>query len=229
METVTLNDPKIRIPVRRNARARRISLRISRTDGGIRITMPPKVPLAEAAAFAQFRAGWIARQLDQVTPRMALAVGETVLFRGEPHVIVESDHKAVAAQDKQLLVPSSGKSAGAMIRAFFKTEARSAFAHASDRYAAELGQRYNRLSLRDTRSRWGSCTSEGNLMYSWRLIMAPPSVLHYVAAHEVVHLRHMDHSPAFWRVVAQICPGWERERLWLRQNGTQLHAVDFGD
>ena len=90
-----------------------------------------------------------------------------------------------------------------------------------------LGRKVARLTLRDTRSRWGSCSHEGALMYSWRLIMAPPSVLRYVAAHECAHLVEMNHSPAFWAVVSRLYPGWQRERAWLHAEGAQLHGYRF--
>jgi len=90
-----------------------------------------------------------------------------------------------------------------------------------------LGRSYARLSLRDTRSRWGSCTSDGGLMYSWRLIMAPPEVLDYVAAHEVAHLAQMNHSPAFWAEVTKIYGDYAAPRNWLRANGSTLHRYKF--
>ena len=110
-----------------------------------------------------------------------------------------------------------------------KLRARDVLAEASDRYAVMVGQSYSRLSIRDTRSRWGSCSSEGVLMYSWRLIMAPPEVLDYVAAHEVAHLVEMNHSAAFWAMVERICPDYDVHRAWLRKNGDVLHRVNFGD
>ena len=102
-------------------------------------------------------------------------------------------------------------------------------AEASDRHARALGRRFTALALRDTRSRWGSCTHEGRLMYSWRLAMAPPEVLDYVAAHEVAHLRHMDHSPRFWAAVAGLMPGYAIHRDWLRRHGADLMAWQFRD
>lgn len=110
---------------------------------------------------------------------------------------------------------------------FLKTQARARLVAASDMYAARLGQPYRRITLRDTRSRWGSCSSQGALMYSWRLILAPPRVLHYVAAHEVAHLSEMNHSPAFWAVVAQLFGPCDAERRWLRQEGAALHRIRF--
>ncbi|RMD90830.1 MAG: M48 family peptidase, partial [Alphaproteobacteria bacterium] len=106
-------------------------------------------------------------------------------------------------------------------------QAREALAAACDRHAARLGRRYGRLSLRDTRSRWGSCSAEGNLNFSWRLVMAPPEVLDYVAAHEVAHLAEMNHSPAFWALVERLFPAHEAPRRWLRENGASLHRYRF--
>ncbi len=105
--------------------------------------------------------------------------------------------------------------------------ARDRLVAACDGHAARLGRGYRSLTLRDTRSRWGSCSAAGGLMFSWRLILAPPEILDYVAAHEVAHLAEMNHSPAFWRVVAGLCPDYARHRAWLRKHGQTLHAYDF--
>ncbi len=93
---------------------------------------------------------------------------------------------------------------------------------------ALVGRPFHRLTLRDTRSRWGSCTVDGGLMYSWRLAMAPPEVLDYVAAHEVAHLVEMNHAPAFWAVVRRLVPDYAPRRAWLKQHGQRLHAYRFG-
>jgi predicted metal-dependent hydrolase len=95
------------------------------------------------------------------------------------------------------------------------------------RHAARLRLPVGRISLRDPRSRWGSCTATGDLMFSWRLVLAPAFVLDYVAAHEVAHLKEMNHSPAFWAVVRRLCPDYEAPREWLRRNGGALHGWDF--
>ncbi|HGG06475.1 MAG TPA: M48 family peptidase, partial [Aliiroseovarius sp.] len=124
---------------------------------------------------------------------------------------------------------SAPEKTGARLAALFKHHARQRLGEASDRYAAALGRPYSGLSLRDTRSRWGSCSAEGRLMYSWRLIMAPPEVLDYVAAHEVAHLAEMNHSPAYWAGLARLMPDYKAPRLWLRKNGADLHAVRFRD
>ena len=106
-------------------------------------------------------------------------------------------------------------------------QARDRLVAASDGYAAALGRPYARITLRDTRSRWGSCTSDGGLMYSWRLILAPPEILDYVAAHEVAHLKEMNHSSAFWAVATQLYGPSDEARHWLRNAGSELHRYRF--
>ena len=95
-------------------------------------------------------------------------------------------------------------------------------------HAARLGRRFGRVTLRDTRGRWGSCSAAGDLMFSWRLILAPDAVLDYVAAHEVAHLAEMNHSPRFWATLAGLTPEYAAPRDWLRRNGAGLMAYDFG-
>ncbi|HHL21369.1 MAG TPA: M48 family peptidase, partial [Aliiroseovarius sp.] len=115
----------------------------------------------------------------------------------------------------------------ARVAALFKQEARARLSAATARHGAALGRAPAALTLRDTRSRWGSCSAEGRLMFSWRLVMAPPEVLDYVAAHEVAHLAEMNHSRAFWDQVERLMPGYQPHRLWLRKNGALLHAYQF--
>jgi predicted metal-dependent hydrolase len=109
------------------------------------------------------------------------------------------------------------------VRDFLKREAKRDLDAASRRYAAQLGVAIKRISIRDQSSRWGSCTAAGVLSYSWRLILSPPHVLEYLAAHEVAHLVEMNHSRRFWSVVTRICPDWERAKAWLNTQGTALH------
>ena len=136
--------------------------------------------------------------------------------------------RGVQRLDDSLLVGGDAATLAPRLQAWLKTLARERLAAASDRHAAALGRNVTQISLRDARSRWGSCTAKGRLMYSWRLILAPPEVLDYVAAHEVAHLVQMNHSDAFWAVVERLYPGWQRQRDWLRGGeGQALHAWDF--
>lgn len=224
MQTLTLGAPPVTLRLRRSARARRMTLRVSRLDGAVTLTLPTGVALAAGRAFAEDRLDWIRAQLAQVAPPRTLDQG--VPFQGETLRLQPADLRAPRREGAVLLVPR-GRPATA--RVWLREQARAVLAEASTRYAAQIGRGYTRLSLRDTRSRWGSCSSQGALMYNWRLVMAPPHVADYVAAHEVAHLRHMDHSPAFWAVVAGLRPDWKRSRGWLRDHGATLHRVDFGD
>jgi len=126
-----------------------------------------------------------------------------------------------------LWLPADGRPAGPRLAAFLKATARDRLAALCDSHAAVLGKQFGRITLRDTRSRWGSCSSQGDLMFSWRIAMAPPEVIDYLAAHEVAHLARMDHSPAFWTIVARLCPGHAAARAWLRREGDRLQRVKF--
>jgi len=126
-----------------------------------------------------------------------------------------------------LYVPKAPERQGPSVVALLKTQARVALRHAIARYAQAIEKTPGKLTLRDTRSRWGSCNTQGDLMFSWRLAMAPPDVLNYVAAHEVAHLAHMDHSPRFWDCVAQIYPEYQTQKAWLRAHGPSLLAWSF--
>jgi predicted metal-dependent hydrolase len=137
--------------------------------------------------------------------------------------------RAPRAEGAALLVPPEPERAALRIATFLKSAARLRLAAAADRHAGRLGRNLGRLTLRDTRSRWGSCTASGDLMFSWRLVMAPPAVLDYVVAHEVAHFEEMNHSPAFWSVVARLCPDHRSHRKWLRREGATLHRYRFGD
>ena len=148
------------------------------------------------------------------------------MVRGQMMPIVLGSAKRVCLGSDAIEVPEA-RTAAPKIKAHLKQMARDALATASDRYAARLNKRYSRLTIRDTRSRWGSCSSAGALMYSWRLVMAPPAVLEYVVAHEVAHLVEMNHSRAFWDVVESIFPDYETQRRWLRTHGDTLHRVQF--
>lgn len=221
-------NPLIEVTLRRSARAKRLSLRVSRLDGRVTLTLPSRAAEREGIAFLRDRESWLRGHLADLAPADTVAVGGTVLVEGQRLPIMIGTGRRARLDADKINVPS-GAVVGASVKGVLKSQARNRLAAASDGYAAQLGVSYNRLSLRDTRSRWGSCSSQGVLMYSWRLIMAPPDVLQYVAAHEVAHLQEMNHSPDFWAVVAALYPNCNAPRQWLRANGDQLHRVVFTD
>lgn len=211
--------------VRRSARARRLTLRVAGTGGGATLTVPAGLPRQKALAFLTERADWLRAALARVPEVSPVLPGVLLPVAGVPCCVTVAPVRAARLDGQALLVPAHR--AGAAVEAFLKARALAELTQASARHAAALGRSYAAITLRDTRSRWGSCTQGGRLMYSWRLAMAPPEVLDYVAAHEVAHLAHMDHSPAFWGAVGRLFPGYERQRQWLRQHGSSLHAWRF--
>ncbi len=221
--------PPVEIVLKRSARARRFSLRVSRLDGRVTLSLPARARETEAMAFARAQEGWIRETLADLPQRAGVSIGSLVPVEGRLLQLAPGTGRAVRVEGDSLLIPGDPAQAGARAGAFLRALARDRLVAASDRYAAMIGRRVARVTLRDTRSRWGSCAQDGALMYSWRLIMAPASVLDYVAAHEVAHMEQMNHSPAYWAVVDRLYPGWQVQRKWLHAEGQALHQYRFGD
>jgi predicted metal-dependent hydrolase len=221
--------PPVEIVLKRSARARRFSLRVSRLDGRVTLSLPARAREAEAMAFARAQEGWIRETLADMPQRAGVGIGSVLPVEGRMLLLAPGAGRAVRVDGDSLLIPGDPAQAGARAGAFLRALARERLVAASDRYAALIGRKVARVTLRDTRSRWGSCAQDGALMYSWRLIMAPASVLDYVAAHEVAHMQEMNHSPAYWAVVDRLYPGWQVQRKWLHAEGQALHQYRFGD
>ena len=219
--------PPVEITLRRSARTRRFSLRVSRLDGRVTLSMPLRARESEALRFAAEQEGWIRQTLAQMPGRRVVGLGDVIPVEGQKRVLVAGNGRSVRQEGDSLIVPGDPAQAGVRVGAFLRVLARDRLAAACDRHAGRLGLPYTRLTLRDTRSRWGSCAHDGALMFSWRLILAPASVLDYVAAHEVAHLAQMNHSPAFWAVVEQLFPRWQVQRRWLHSEGQALHGYVF--
>jgi hypothetical protein len=218
------------IPVRLRVarRARRFTLRVDPAGEGAVLTLPPGVPLSEAEAFVGRHAEWLAGALARQPGRIAVGAGTRLPVAGRPLEVtpVPGPRQAPRIEGDRLLVPGPG-APGRRIAAWLKLRARDALVPAARRYAGMLGREAGPVSLRDTRSRWGSCSSEGRLGFSWRLAMAPTEVLDYVAAHEAAHLVEMNHAPAFWALVERLVPDYRSRRAWLRREGAWLHAFRF--
>ncbi len=215
-------EPPVAVALRRSGRARRLSLRVS-GDGRVTLTFPPRVPLREALAFLESREGWVRGHLAGVGAPLVPGFGDLVPFEGGALLLRPAPGPRILRDGDALLVPPDRMPA--RLGAWLRVQARGRLIAAADRHAAALGVGYAALALRDPRSRWGSCSAGGRLMFSWRLVMAPPPVLDYVAAHEVAHLVHLDHSPAFWGVVRRLRPDWPASRDWLRAHGAGLHRL----
>ncbi|HRO11442.1 M48 family metallopeptidase [Amaricoccus sp.] len=227
-EAISIGDPAIEVRLRRSSRARRMVLRVAHPGTGPTLTLPPGVSVSRARDFLNDHEGWLRRHLA-ARPRPAMVGEGTVLPFGDRTLTISAAAaRATVHRDGVLGVPGPAEGRPARVAAWLREEARRACATAVDRHAAQLGVRPGRISMRDPRSRWGSCTADGDLMFSWRLIMAPSAVLDYVVAHEVAHLVELNHSPRFWAVVARLYPEYEAPREWLRRHGAELHGLDFG-
>ena len=227
-DAIEIGDPAIEIRLRRNARARRMVLRVAQTGRGPTLTLPPGVPIAQARAFLSDQEGWLRRHLA-ARPRGARVGDGSVLPFGDGTLTIRAHRERTTRRaGNVLLVPGPAEQQAVRVAVWLREQARAACAAGVDRHTARLRIPAGRITLRDPRSRWGSCTASGDLMFSWRLIMAPVAVLDYVVAHEVAHLAEMNHSPKFWAVVRRLCPDDRGPRDWLRQHGASLHSHDFG-
>ncbi len=218
--------PPIDVTLRRNARATRFSLRVAGDGGRVTLTLPARAREAEAMAFARSQERWLRAALARMPEAVAVGPGSLVPVEGRPLTVTTGPGR-LRVDGGALVVPGDPAQAGARLAAWLRVLARARLTAGCDLHTAALGRPYARLTLRDTRSRWGSCAASGALMFNWRLVMAPPAVLDYVAAHEVAHLAEMNHSPAFWAVVARLCPDWKARRVWLRAEGGALQALRF--
>ncbi|PKP85511.1 MAG: M48 family peptidase [Alphaproteobacteria bacterium HGW-Alphaproteobacteria-2] len=227
-EFVLPGEPPVAVRLRRSTQARRLSLRVSRLDGRVTLTLPRGVAEREGRAFAIAKAAWLRAALAGQPARLAVAPGTLLPVEGVSHEVdAAAGRGGVRCVAGQLIVAGPPERLAVRLRAHLVALARLRLQAAANRHAVELGRGYCALTLADPRSRWGSCSAAGRLMFSWRLVMAPPEVLDYVAAHEVAHLAEMNHSPAFWAVVARLCPGHAAPRAWLRAEGPGLHRYDF--
>jgi predicted metal-dependent hydrolase len=218
-----------RVALRRMAAARRFTLRVSAATGDIVLTLPPRADLGTATDFAHRHGGWIAARVARLPETLELAPGIVVPFRGVDHVVTHRPGARGTAwiEDhprRPLLVTAGAvEHCGRRVRDFLKRHARLDLEAAVAVHSKTLKVRVKGITLRDTRSRWGSCSTTGRLNFSWRLILAPPFVLDYLAAHEVAHLVEMNHSVRFWRLVERLCPRTDEAEAWLKRHGAGLH------
>jgi len=224
-EMLLIADRSVPLAVRRSARARRITLRIDDTSGSVVLTLPRRVALAEGLAFADEKRRWIERRLSCLPPRVAFAPGAAIPVLGRERRVVWAPGRprAVRLDDDLIRVGGEQGLVGRRLDAWLKRHAREEIGVRVEAMRARIGVAPGRLAIRDTRSRWGSASADGNLNFSWRLVMAPDWVLDYVVAHEVAHLKHMNHGPRFWALVEKLVGDPSAARRWLRAHGSGLH------
>ncbi|WP_102959542.1 M48 family metallopeptidase [Mangrovicella endophytica] len=231
-DSVPVGAALVPLSVRHNPRARRLVLRIAPGGDRLVVTAPPRTTTATILAFLERHQDWAAERLGRIGSRTVVEPGATIPFRGRSLLILhEPGQRAArfeeAGETLRLVVGGEAAHLKRRVADVLKREARRDLQAAVDRHAEAVGLKPAAMTLKDTRSRWGSCTHDRRLAFSWRIIMAPPEVLDYLAAHEVAHFRHMDHGAGFWALCRTLCPAMDEGRAWLKTHGASLHAVAF--
>lgn len=218
-------DRDLELAVRINRRARRISLKVDPAFERAVLVLPSPRALADGLRFAESRSPWLRDELAKLKPRVRFADGVAVPFRGIPHVVRHRPgmRGGVWLEDAEIHVAGQAEHLPRRLADWLKAEAHQVLSRRAGDYAGRIERRVGRIGVRDPKSRWGSCAADGALSFSWRLVLAPPSVLDYVVAHEVAHLIEANHGPGFWALVARLHPSHLADRRWLKQHGAALH------
>jgi hypothetical protein len=224
----------VEVSLRANPRARRYIVKVDPTTGEVVVTAPNSRSLADALDFAKKEKAWIAGMLANVLAPIEINLGAPILYRGVLHVLLGADASesgicrgAVwiddAAPVPTIRVAGRAEHIPRRVCDWLKAEARKHIGERVAEFSRGLDVRPKRVTIRDTTSRWGACSSLNYLSFSWRLVMAPAHVLDYVVAHEVAHLRELNHEPSFWRLVETLVPHVKKSQVWLDEHGTTLY------
>lgn len=231
--THVVADRELPLRIVENDRAKRLTLRIDAGGKGLRITIPPGLARGEVERFLDRHQGWLETKLAKVPDRPQVRPGTKLPLRGVPHLIVhEPGRRGTVTQGEEdgapaLLVHGERRHLPRRLADFLKREAKRDIEALVAKHTASVGRPAKAIRFKDTSSRWGSCTADGSLSFSWRIMMAPPTVINYLVAHEVAHLREMNHGPKFWALCRELCPRTEEARAWLKRNGNALQAIQF--
>ncbi|MFO0388605.1 MAG: M48 family metallopeptidase [Alphaproteobacteria bacterium] len=222
--SIAIHNQTFPIVIRRHKTARRIVLRYQPLRGAIGLTLPRYATIRQGLDFIASKEEWIAHEVLHHRHKIAFADGSTIPVMGVQHTLCHAGGRGtVTAQDNKLLVHGDAAFMERRVRDWIKHTAYETISSLAFENAKLLGVTIKKISLRDTGSHWGSCNASGRLSFSWRLAFAPKEVLEYVVCHEVAHLKELNHSKAFWQIVAALCPHWQASRRWLKTHGGQLY------
>ena len=217
-----------------NPRAKRLTLRIAAGGKALKVTVPPGHPERDITRFLEAHRGWLESRLAKLPDRPELRPGVKLPVKGVPHRILhEPGRRGTVEQtmldgEPVLIVHGERAHLRRRLADFMKKLAKAEIEPLVARHAAAAGgTKVKSVRYKDTASRWGSCTADGGLSFSWRIMMAPPAVIDYLVAHECAHLKHMDHSPRFWKLCEELCPRTKDAKAWLKRNGQALQAIGF--
>lgn len=217
----------IPIVIRKHARSRQMVMRYQPLQHHIALTLPRFVTISQGLDFVRTKERWLLRQVKNAARGEKLIPGARVPVMGDVLTLVHVGGRGVTARaGDELRVTGDADFFSRRVKDWLKAEVLAHIEVRAHERAALLNVKPKKIGLRDPKSRWGSCNYSGHLSFSWRLVFAPREVLEYVICHEVAHLKHMDHSPAFWMAVERLMPGYEPWRIWLRDQGMMLYGFD---
>ena len=224
---VTLPGGIVPVTWRRNPRSRRITLRIDPRDARVVVSLPSRTGRAAGMALLEQHAGWVRSSLAALPDVVGFVDGGHVEIEGVPHPIrhVPGGRGGAWLETGCLMVAGERAFLARRVEDFLRAEAGRRFSVLAHAKAAKAAVLVGKVRVRDTRARWGSCSPQGTLMFCWRLLMAPALVQDYVVAHEVAHLRHLDHGPDFWALAARLSPHRAAAEAWLAREGPRLLRV----
>jgi predicted metal-dependent hydrolase len=222
---VNIEGRNIPVRIRKNTRARRMILRIDNNINGAVVTLPSWTSEREALLMVQEKSDWVLTKLDNMPTKIFFESGVQIPFLGEYHIVYHDPNQkeVVKKGENEIRLGGREEHLSRRLGDWLRKEAKIIIQPKAIEMAKKLNGKIGRISIRDTKSRWGSCAASGNLSFCWRLILTPEWVLNYVIAHEVSHLRHMNHGPEFWQTVADFNVRVDAARVWLSKNAEQLH------
>lgn len=234
-QTTLVCGKKVRLVIRRSRRARRTTVHVDHGEGLV-VVLPQRAPLREVEQMLAEHAAWIDRQVDKYgvrdgPVRREFVTGSEFLFLGIPRRLVielapaTARRSRVAEGDSRLelkLVPEDALHPRRVLERWLRRRAGTILRERVDEMAVRIGLRPAKVIVGERKSRWGSCSGQGTLSFCFRLVMAPPPVIDGVVAHEICHLRHLNHGRRFWRLLRLACPDYEEQMAWLKEHEGEL-------
>ncbi|MBN2462815.1 MAG: M48 family metallopeptidase [Dehalococcoidia bacterium] len=232
----SINGQTITYTVKRSLRARRVRLEI-RPQTGLSVIVPRSYNIGQLSGLLESKVRWISRNLarfshlQSLPAKKELRSGDTVPYLGRDLELVKRENQDgvddVTLEENMLAVSPVLFKNGILelaLERWYRTEAARLINERADKLSSNMGISYKRIVIRGQKTRWGSCSRKKNLSFNWKLVMAPQPVLDYVIIHELTHLKEMNHSKRFWKLVAQYCPEWRERKKWLKQHQSDLTA-----
>jgi predicted metal-dependent hydrolase len=229
MQQIILDGQTVNYAVKRSQRARHVRLEIH-LESGLTVVVPYRYNTEGITRFLYQKRLWILRKLEDCRKFQSnniATVSDSISYLGQKLKIIEQrDHNQLAdvSLDQNTITVNLGADDNLVrvLETWFRSQAEELITRKVDMFSQQIGVRFSRLTIRNARTRWGSCSRLGNLNFNWKLIKAPEPVIDYVIIHELCHLKEMNHSPSFWNLVERHCTNCYEQRSWLKQHEAEL-------